>query len=172
MQRQAKQHPALDLLAVKRQAHAFVRVGRHSVTGGPGALLELLEHLLAICFKVLSADIHAVFAAFKLPGQFFDQRIDALAPPAGLRGRNQQLDGKICAVVQEIVFTQRAMARGFNRQRRLYARRIEALGFVDHIFIAAFKAVMLEMQRVLQKIGQLVRGHGIRNDRTARIPVQ
>ena len=101
--------------------------------------------------------------------QVCDQIADSFPCFIGLSRRNEQLDRQIGAVVEVVVFAQRAVARRFNRQGRYDAALVEADAFVDDVFIAPHVAVMDEMKLILQKGRQLIRRDRVRDDGAARI---
>ena len=55
---------------------------------------------------------------------------------------DKQARYKIGAVVEKIIFLERRMPRRLNGKLGIDAVFIETDGFVDHVFIAALKAVM------------------------------
>ena len=61
------------------------------------------------------------------------------------------------------------MSRGFNGQWRYSTSLVQANTFIDNILVAPHIAMMLQMQLVLQKVCQLIRGYRICNNGAAWI---
>ena len=108
----AQERPAFG----EYEAHAFVRRLGDDDASSDGPLFKGLQYPFAVSLYVVCAlNFEAVFLAFSRMLQVCNQIADSFPRFIGLGRRNEQLDRQIGAVVEVVVFAQRAVARRFNR---------------------------------------------------------
>ena len=101
--------------------------------------------------------------------QFGNEVAELFAFLLGFRRSDEQFDGQVRAVVEVVVFTQRAVPGCFDGQRRNGAGLVEADTFVDDILIAPHIAVMDQMEFILEERRQFVGCDRVGDDSAAGI---
>ena len=119
----AQQGPAVR----EYETHAFIgRLGDGDARLS-GPFFKLFKYVSAVGLDVVCAgDFQAEFDAFRRMAQFGNEVAELFAFLLGFRRSDEQFDGQVRAVVEVVVFTQRAVPGCFDGQRRNGAGLVEA----------------------------------------------
>ena len=166
MQRLPQQTPSISkidphtFIVRLRQRHTILRL--HPV-------FQIRKHLISICPEILCPDrdpnLLLICRIFQI-GQYAGNRPAFLFQPC-------RLDNDFCrqvrSIIQEIVFLQSSMPRGFDGKLAVRTCAIQLDRFIDHIFISSFVTQMIQPQVVFQKLCQLSAGNTVCHYSRARM---
>lgn len=96
--------------------------------------------------------------------QPFDQRLQPVALLSASGKLNEQLRHQVRPVVQEVVFLQRAVARGLHGQLGVLSQTVEADGLIDDVAVTPLEA-MVDSAFGRNEIGKACGGDGVGHNR-------
>ena len=130
---------------------------------------ELCEDLVPVACEILAYNRDPDLPFVRRIFQLRDDAVDLLALPEQLRRFDDDLRGKVRAVVKEEVLLQRSMSRCLDSQLAVDSLFVELDSFVDDVPVPSSVSEVLQAQSILDKFCQLAAGDAVRHHRRARM---